>query len=70
MLDIYRAVEPAPNFGLRNFAPNHNCPVGAKIEAILQTTFIKAHAGMEAELARVTLANIDQEVRPVCLHTN
>jgi hypothetical protein len=25
---------------------------------------------MEAELARVTLANIDQEVRPVCLHTN
>jgi Rrf2 family protein len=66
LLDIYHAVEPKPTYGLRNFSPNHQCPVGAKIEAILQTTFIKAHSGMEAELARVTLDQIDQELRPVC----
>lgn len=66
LLDVYRAVEPKPTYGLRNFAPNHHCPVGAKIESILQTTFIKAHEGMEAELARVTLENIAQELRPVC----
>jgi Rrf2 family protein len=66
LLDIYRAVEPKPNYGLRNFSPNHDCPVGAKIEAILQTTFIKAHKGMEAELGKVTLQQIDKELRPVC----
>src|SRR3954468_6690239 len=25
--DIYRAVDPAPDYGLRHFAPNHECPV-------------------------------------------
>src|SRR3954463_12489549 len=31
LLEIYRAVEPKPNYGMANFAPNHRCPVGAKI---------------------------------------
>src|SRR4051794_2982034 len=31
LLDIYHAVEPKPNYGMRNFSPNHACPVGAKI---------------------------------------
>lgn len=68
LLDVYRAVEPIPNHGLRSFSPNHKCPVGAKIESLLYAVFFKAQAGMEAELARVTLAAIDQELRPVC-HT-
>lgn len=66
LLDIYRAVEPRPNHGLRSFAPNHRCPVGARIEHILQGVFFKAQAGMEAELARVPLAEIDRQVRTVC----
>src|SRR5436190_18017309 len=56
LLDIYRAVEPQPDHGLRRFAPNHKCPVGAKIESILHGVFFKAQAGMEAELAHVSLA--------------
>lgn len=64
--DIYRAVEPAPSHGLTHFAPNIKCPVGAKIHSILEGVFIKAQAGMEAELARVTLAQIHQQLRPVC----
>lgn len=68
LLDVYRAVEPIPNHGLRSFSPNHKCPVGAKIESLLYAVLFKAQAGMEAELARVTLAAIDQELRPVC-HT-
>src|SRR2546430_11145306 len=35
LLDIYRAIEPAPNHGLSHFAPNQRCPVGAKIEQVL-----------------------------------
>ena len=64
--DVYRAVEPEPNRGLAHFAPNHRCPVGARICNILQGVFLKAHAGMEAELARVTLADVHQQLRPVC----
>ena len=64
--DVYRAVEPKPNRGLDHFVPNHKCPVGAKIESILHTIFEKAQAGMEAELTRVSLADIDHQLRPVC----
>lgn len=66
LLDIYRAVEPTPNHGLRTFTPNHKCPVGAKIETILHDVFFKAQASMEAELARVSLADVDKELHSVC----
>jgi Rrf2 family protein len=64
--DVYRAVETQPNRGLSQFSPNHKCPVGAKIESILQTVFLKAHASMEGELAKVSLADIHLLLRPVC----
>jgi Rrf2 family protein len=66
LLDVYRAVEPKPDHGLRSFAPNHKCPVGAKIEAILQGIFFKAQAGMEAELRYVTLANVHSQLHSAC----
>jgi Rrf2 family protein len=66
LLDIYRAVEPAPHHGLRSFAPNPKCPVGAKIESVLHGVFFKAQAGMEAALAQVTVAAVDRELRAVC----
>lgn len=64
--DIYRAAEPSPSHGMAHFAPNTKCPVGAKIQAILHTAFLKAQVGMEAELALVTLASIHEQLRPVC----
>ena len=66
LLDIYRAVEPRPAHGMRRFAPNHKCPVGAKIEAILHGVFLKAQAGMEHELSQVTLAQVHQQLHAVC----
>lgn len=66
LLDVYRAVEPKPNHGLRTFAPNHRCPVGAKIEHILQGIFFKAQSSMEAELARATIAEMNRQVSGVC----
>ena len=64
--DIYRAVEPNPSHGLAHFAPNTKCPVGAKIQSILETAFVKAQASMEAELAYVTLAHVDAQLHSVC----
>jgi len=64
--DIYRAVEPEPTHGLAHFSPNTKCPVGAKIHSILENVFIKAQAAMESELSRVNLAQIHQQLRPVC----
>jgi Rrf2 family protein len=66
LLDIYRAVEPKPDHGMHRFTPNHKCPVGAKIEAILQSVFFKAQASMEAELSRVSLASVHQQLHTVC----
>ena len=66
LLDVYRAVEPQPDHGLRHFAPNHKCPVGAKIETILAQIFFKAQASMEAELAHANLAQVNTQLHAVC----
>ena len=66
LLDVYRAVQPEPDHGFRHFAPNHKCPVGAKIEAILRGIFFKAQASMEAELAHVSLAGVNAQLHSVC----
>ena len=64
--DVYRAVEEQPHRGLDHFTPNHKCPVGAKIGSILHGVYVKAQSSMEAELARVTLAEIHRQLGPVC----
>lgn len=64
--EIYRAVEPDPMHGLNRFAPNRRCPVGARIEEILQTVFASAQTAMEAELAQVSVAAIERQLHSVC----
>ncbi len=66
LLEVYRAVEPEPNHGLSHFAPNQKCPVGAKIQEVLTGVFAKAQAAMEAELDRVTLADLEAKLHSVC----
>jgi Rrf2 family protein len=66
LLEIYRAVEPAPMHGMDRFNPNHRCPVGARIEQILQDVFAKAQAAMEAELGGVTIADVEKQLHSVC----
>ena len=64
--EIYHAVEPDPMHGLKRFAPNHHCPVGAKIEEILHGVFAKAQTAMESELAGVTIADVEKQLHSVC----
>jgi Rrf2 family protein len=64
--DIYHAVEPNPLHGMKRFNPNHRCPVGARIEHILEGVFGKAQAAMEAQLAQVSIAEVGRQLRSVC----
>jgi Rrf2 family protein len=66
LLDVYRAVEPQPDHGLSRFAPNHKCPVGARIEVILRTAFFKANTSMEAELAKITFEDVARQIGSAC----
>ncbi len=66
LVDVYRAAEPDPDTGLRHFAPNGQCPVGAKIAGVLHGVFSRAQATMEAELARATLGDLHEQLQPVC----
>jgi Rrf2 family protein len=66
LLAVYRAVEPQPTRGVDRLEPNLSCPVGAKISGILHDIFGRAQAGMEAELGRLSLAEVEQQLRPVC----
>lgn len=66
LFDIYHAVEPHPTQGLKRFAPNHRCPVGARIEEILHGVFGRAQTAMEAELSQVSLADVEQQLHSVC----
>lgn len=70
LLDVYRAVEPQPDHGLDRFAPNDRCPVGSRIETILRTAFFKAQTSMESELARISIADVNQQLSDVCTKAN
>jgi len=64
--EVYRAVEPAPDFGMASFDPNTRCPVGNKISTALEKAFSKAQARMESELAAISIADIHREVASIC----
>lgn len=66
--DVYRAVEPSPDCGMRHFAPNQDCPVGAKIESILAGALTKAQTAMETELAHTSIAAVHAQLEAVCPH--
>lgn len=66
LVDVYHAVEPQPDTGMRHFAPNHKCPVGAKVEDIIHDILARTQASMEAELARTSLRDLHDQLQLVC----
>jgi Rrf2 family protein len=56
--EIYRAVGSDPIFSLHPQHPNRRCPVGRKIERVLDEVFTAAQSALEAELAKRTLADV------------
>lgn len=62
LLDVYRAVEREGLFALHRSKPDAECPIGRNIQAVLSTTLSKACAQLEAELAKVTIADIARDI--------
>jgi Rrf2 family protein len=60
LLDIYRAVECVDDDGLFHFHenPNLNCPVGRNIHNVLDGKLQQIQNAMEAEMAKITLAEV------------
>lgn len=67
-LDIYKAVECAPDEQLFHFHenPNQQCPVGKNIHNVLDDRLHQVQKTMEDKLAEMTLADVKKEVS-LCL---
>lgn len=63
-LDIYRAVEWAPDEELFHFHenPNPNCPVGKNIHQVLDQRLLQVQKAMEEKLAQMNLADVKKDV--------
>lgn len=60
--EIYRAVGQDFVFALPQRAANPHCPVGKNIQSILNGYFKEAEQAMEEQLAKVTLADVMDDV--------
>jgi Rrf2 family protein len=62
LLEVYRAVEREGLFALPRSTPSAECIIGRNIQSVLATTLCKARAQMEAELAKVTIAEVARDI--------
>lgn len=58
LLDIHRAVEDSKVFGLHHRPPNRRCPVGMKIETVLEDVLERVDLAVESTLAKTTIADV------------
>jgi Rrf2 family protein len=61
--DIYRAVEEPALFASHRRKPSQECPVGCRIEAVLEQLFQRASRALENELGAVTLEALVRKIR-------
>ncbi|MEW1854681.1 Rrf2 family transcriptional regulator, partial [Streptomyces albidoflavus] len=62
LLDVYEAVEPGPLFAMHRATPDPECVVGHGIQPAMQSIYEGIEETVRHELARVTLANVLQDV--------
>lgn len=66
-LDVYKAVECAPDEQLFHFHenPNQKCPVGKNIHHVLDKRLLEVQRAMEEKLSEMTLADVKKEIAGV-----
>ena len=62
LLDVYRAVQQEGELFSLHTRSNPNCPVGAGIQASLESFFGSAQQAMETRLREVTLEEVKQDI--------
>ena len=63
LLDVYRAVEDECVFSSHRNPPSEKCIVGKHILPVLERTLEKAEEALEAELAKVSIAEVASSIR-------
>lgn len=61
LLDVYRAVEEEPLFGLHRAEPNLKCPVGAGIRPALRQVYGEVEDAARQALARRSIGDVLRE---------
>ncbi|MBH1936200.1 Rrf2 family transcriptional regulator [Streptomyces sp. AV19] len=61
LLDVHRAVEDEPLFGLHRAEPNQKCPVGAGIRPALRQAYGEAEEAALRALGRTTVGDVLRE---------
>jgi len=61
--DIYRAVEEPALFAAHRRQPSKECPVGCKIESVLEQLFRRASKALEREFESVTLEALVRKIQ-------
>ncbi|QEH70605.1 Rrf2 family transcriptional regulator [Cellulosilyticum sp. WCF-2] len=63
-LDVYKAVECAPDEELFHFHenPNQECPVGRNIHHVLDDKLTQVQKAMEDELSKITLEEVKNDI--------
>ena len=63
-LDVYKAVECAPDEELFHFHenPNQKCPVGKNIHHVLDKRLLEVQRAMEEKLSEMTLADVKKDI--------
>lgn len=59
---IYQIMRPGTVFAMHSQQPNLLCPVGRNIQRGLRLHYQKAQAAMEAELDRITITDVLEDV--------
>lgn len=58
LLEVYRALESGPLFGLHSSPPNPNCRVARAIKPALGRIYDKLEAELRRELSKTTIAQV------------
>ena len=58
LAEVYRAVELEEPFAFPRKQPNHACPIGQGIRAVLEQVCRRASKAVERDLGRITLASV------------
>ncbi|MGA8659785.1 MAG: Rrf2 family transcriptional regulator [Chthoniobacterales bacterium] len=63
LLQIHAAVGSLEFFGAHPNRPSRDCPVGKRIESVMQQIQTRANRSIERELQKITLADVLRELK-------
>ena len=63
LLEVLRAVETEVGLFSMHENPNPDCPIGGKIESVLDSVFSEAQKAIEERLGTTTMADVVEQIR-------